>query len=264
MGTGTLDLSKYASPALIHAIQSVTDFLGECIKDLILPPVFAIVLTFLLGYFLPFKSDIAWLLFLSIGVIGGAISGFLFGLSQFVNTALQDVKNVMVETTLLIKAVVDDIAMCAGDPSNIPPLSDLIQGVVNSVILPVVHQIFRPKLYGGLALLILDPLLRKSGNLCASFVSPWEKRLKHTNLYRSDSEQQHDSQGNLHERGYVAKNVDAILKKKQKMVDLMESLTKKVSNGIDKFVYKVDIPLRISTFLGISGTVLSMLVVWAM
>jgi len=261
MRSGTLDLSKYATPALVRSIQSVVEFLGESIKNLVVPPVCAIALTLFLSYLLPFETQFAYLLFLGIGIIGGSISAFFYGLSQFISTALQDVKKVITETALLLRNVVDDIARCVKDPSAIPPLSDLVLGVVNSVALPVVHQVLGPKAYGGVVLWVLDPVMRKFGTYCASIMKSLERRFARTNLDRQERhEPVFDSQGNFYR--HSTKNEEAITKKKHKIDDLLRSLIEQGSNGIDRIANAVDAPLRIITCLMMGGTVLSMLAVY--
>lgn len=59
-----INFEKYARPDLIEAISRVTDFFGDAITSVVIPPACLIGLTLLLSYFLPFSNALTTVLFL--------------------------------------------------------------------------------------------------------------------------------------------------------------------------------------------------------
>ena len=59
-------------------------------------------------------------------------------------------------------------------------LAEMVDGIVNSVLIPVVTGIFNRKFYGGLVLRFLDPAIRNIGKFASMSIATMEHKASNT------------------------------------------------------------------------------------
>jgi len=253
------DFKKYAGAEFIDSIVRVVNLFGDCIKELVIPPAVLVGLTLLLSAYIPFTNSFSYFLFLAVGLIGGTLTGLSFGMLKVVESVSNDINKVFDQVLLLIQNIVDDIYNYANDVSSLPPVSDIIQGVIGSVILPVISGVIRSKFYGRFLMVIFDPILRNAGEFLGRYMKKFISTTTHSiqNNTSQNWQQQHDRKGGIYEDYLMNKRGDVLRKKKQ-VDEVLQRARERVPGVVDTVATKLYSPLRVTTFLSCVITVVSM------
>lgn len=249
----TLDFSKYARPELVTAVSRVADFFGDSVQSVAVPPASLIALTLLLSYFLPFSSKLTCLLFVVIGIVGSILTGLSFGALKFISMAARDLKFIITETLYLVHNIVGDISGYIQNPASFPALSEIVHGVIGTVIKPVLLGVFDKKFYGGILKVIADPMLSGVDKWLTAIVASVERRLASPSKLpktRSIASGDHQHDQKAKHEGMATENLEGeIIVKREKLYEALESVRKRTVPKIDEYATKLEGPLRIATFV---------------
>eukprot|EP00026_Physarum_polycephalum_P014394 Phypoly_transcript_14903.p1 GENE.Phypoly_transcript_14903~~Phypoly_transcript_14903.p1 ORF type:complete len:276 (+),score=15.79 Phypoly_transcript_14903:66-893(+) len=262
-----VDFSKYARPELITAVSRVADFFGDAVQSVAVPPACLVLVTLMLTYFLPFSSTLASILFLMIGITGSILTGLSYGALKFVTMAARDLKFIITETLYLVHSIISDVSGYIHNPAAFPPLSDIVHGVLITLIKPVILGVFDKKFYGGILKLAADPLLSGVDKWLTTVVASMERRFVNASPSKgtalNDSHHQHDKKSR-HE-GLATENLDgAVLVRRDRLYEALENVRKRTVPKIDEYARKLNRPLRFFTFLFAAVTLLLTSLIYSM